>query len=180
MHNRLIIVGANAYSKVIVDTVFRQHIFEIVGIAADDYNIDTVYIDYYYSPLKIIAKIGDIENIKNIADFFVVAYEDNKLRATIYKKYNKILPSATIIDPSAVISNNSYIGEGSVILANSIIATDVKIGIDVIIKPLSYIDHNSIIDNHCHIAAGTIIGNNVEIKSYRNTFPGDNISTTIH
>jgi sugar O-acyltransferase (sialic acid O-acetyltransferase NeuD family) len=62
-----------------------------------------------------------------------------------------------IIHKSAAISKSSLLGEGSHILAQSVISADVSIGNQCIINNSSNIDHECRLGNGVHVAPGAIL-----------------------
>ncbi len=172
MNNKLIIIGAGEFGKVIADAAFKQNRYKIIGFADDAWPVNTVLDD----GLPVICKTNDIDIISKNADFYIVAFEHNKEREYMFKKYIRCLKAAIVVHPSAVVSLNTSIGEGAIILANSVIGVNVKLGVNVIVNAMTLIDHDSVIGSHSHISPGTIIGNNIEIKAHRTTLLGETIS----
>lgn len=67
----------------------------------------------------------------------------------------------SIIHPSAQVSAFASIGVGTVILQNSVIASNAKIGKHVMILPLSVVSHDSVIRDYSTIAGGVCLSGNV-------------------
>lgn len=88
----------------------------------------------------------------------VVGVGDPSLRKKIAESLPSATTFATIIHPSAVISQWVSIGEGSIITAGTIITCNVTIG------------------RHAHLNLHTTIGHDCEIGDYFTTTPGTNIS----
>ena len=59
---------------------------------------------------------------------------------------------ATLIHPSAVVSDSSDIGVGSVVMAGAIVNADARIGNGVIINTFSSVDHDCVIGAFSHIS----------------------------
>lgn len=66
-------------------------------------------------------------------------------------------PIASIIDPAAVVSSRSKIGEGSVILRNAFINSGASIGNNCIINTGAIIEHDARIGSFVHVSTGTIV-----------------------
>lgn len=88
----------------------------------------------------------------------LVAVGDPKTRKRIVQKLPPETNFATLIHPSAVISQFVEIGEGSIITAGSIITTDIKIG------------------KHAHLNLLTTIGHDCMIGDFFTSAPSVNIS----
>lgn len=90
---------------------------------------------------------------------FFIAVGEPTIRKKIVEKYSKYnVEYATIIHPTAVISNYVKIGEGSIVTANSILNCNISIG------------------KHANLNFNTTIGHDCEIGDYFTTAPSVNIS----
>ncbi len=88
----------------------------------------------------------------------VVAIGDPKTRKKVVDNFPKDTCYATLIHPTAVISDWVEIGEGSIITAGVIVTCNIKIG------------------KHAHLNLCTTIGHDCEIGDYFTTAPSANIS----
>ena len=159
------IIGAGGHSKVIIDIIRELDNYNIVGIYDDNKT-------GYFSGIKIIGKISEINNI---SDYFIIGIGNDKIRKKIAEEYNQ-LKWATLIHPKTIISKTATIKEGTVICAGAIIQTEVEIGKHCIINTNCSIDHESIISNYCSICpSSTICG---QVKVGESSFIGAN-STVI-
>ena len=70
---------------------------------------------------------------------------------------------ATLVDPSALVSNRVDIGEGSIICAGTIITVDIKIGNHVIINLDCTIGHDDVIEDFVTIYPSVNVSGNVLI-----------------
>jgi sugar O-acyltransferase (sialic acid O-acetyltransferase NeuD family) len=111
--------------------------------------------------------VGNDESLLNNLDQYtgvIVAIGDNELR---WQKHtmllNKKASLVSIIHPSAQVSPYAFIGIGSVILANSVINVDSRIGDACIINTGSTVDHDSILDNAVHICPGANLSGAVSV-----------------
>jgi sugar O-acyltransferase (sialic acid O-acetyltransferase NeuD family) len=102
--------------------------------------------------------------------YYVLAVGDilirKKLISSLKKKGFNSSNFPVIIDPSCIlIDGYKNIRSGTIILPNSTLLNDVKIGRFNIIGTSVKILHNSIIGNNCVIGGGSIIGANVTINN---------------
>lgn len=159
------IIGAGGHSKVIIDIIRELDNYNIVGIYDDNKT-------GYFSGIKIIGKISEINNI---SDYFIIGIGNDKIRKKISEEYNQ-LKWATLIHPKTIISKTAIIKEGTVVCAGAIIQTEVIIGKHCIINTNCNIDHESIISDYCSICpSSTICG---QVKVGESSFIGAN-STVI-
>jgi len=70
---------------------------------------------------------------------------------------------ASVIHPSAVVASNVELGEGSQIMAGSVIQPGSRIGCNVIINTRTSVDHDCIVCDHTHIAPGVTLSGGVRV-----------------
>ncbi len=73
---------------------------------------------------------------------------------------------ATLVHPSAQVSNCALMSEGVVIQYGCFVGDNVRIGVGAYIGPLSHVGHDSCIGSWSIIAPGSIIGGYTEIGSH--------------
>lgn len=149
----------------------------IYGYIVDDirYNVLGCVVDdeYVNSGLVVGLKsfaISDICNYYNPDKCSVVmAVGYSKLNMVRYSLYNKIkylgYRFETYIHPSVVI-NTGNIGEGTTILAGSLIEPGVRIGVNCLICGKVTISHDTHIGNHCWISPAVSIAGGVQIGDF--------------
>ena len=161
MNISISIIGAGGHSKVIIDIIRELGNYNIVGIYDDNKT-------GYFSEIKIIGKISEINNNK---DYFIIGIGNDKIRKKIAEEYNQ-LKWATLIHPKTIISKTATIKEGTVVCAGAIIQTEVEIGKHCIINTNCNIDHESTIGDYCSICpSSTICG---QVKVGESSFIGAN------
>ncbi|MFA6924327.1 MAG: hypothetical protein WC223_08745 [Bacteroidales bacterium] len=173
MKNKIIIIGAGGHAKVVADAVLKQGQYTIAGFADDTKPLNNILNNGY----KVIAKTNEIDKIADIAEYFVVAIGNNKVRSEKYESLKQKIKPAAIIHPAAVLSSNVKIGNGCVVLANAVINEDVEIGSNCIINVMALIDHETKIGEHVHVSQGSIIGSNCVIKSFYTTELGERLKS---
>ena len=139
--NRLVILGAGGYGRIVADVA---HQLGYSTIVLDDADSD--------HPLSIFSSYID-ENT-----YFIPAFGNN---AFWMEWINRIEESggqlATLIHPTAYVSPTATINPGTVILPHAIINTDVVVGKGCIINLGAILDHGCIIEEGVHICLGAIV-----------------------
>lgn len=158
MENKILIVGAGSYGKIVCDAVISQGKYQVVGFLDDSLPVGTVVMGDY----KVLAGVESADGLKRFAENFVVALEDNNDRLKAFEEIKKILKPATIVHSSAVVSSVVTLGEGSVVLANAVVNSSV--GVNSIVKPCVAIDHNCTIGDHVHLGIGTAVRSGVTVE----------------
>jgi sugar O-acyltransferase (sialic acid O-acetyltransferase NeuD family) len=103
---------------------------------------------------------GDID--LNFTGTLVIAIGNNKIRKLISDRFSKS-DWQTIIHPSAIISKDVIVGEGSVIMAGAIKQPGSRIGKHCIINTGACIDHDCIIADFVDIGPNSSLAGGVSV-----------------
>ena len=161
----LIIIGASGFGREVAWLVERINqknpTWNLLGFFDDNDEIQNEVINGY----KVLGKT------KSVADYhdtyFVCAVGDSKTRKKIIERIKTIssdIKFATLIDPSAELSDLVQIGEGSIICSHTIITVNIKIGSHVIINLDCTIGHDSVLKDYVtlypsvNVSGATVIG----------------------
>jgi sugar O-acyltransferase (sialic acid O-acetyltransferase NeuD family) len=90
-----------------------------------------------------------------------VTIGDNSMRKTIAEKFN--MQYSSFIHQSVAIYASSSIGNGTLVLPNSVIDASVTIGDFSIINNNATISHNTVVGDFCHIAINVAVAGGVKI-----------------
>lgn len=147
MSKKVVIIGASGHGRVIADIV-RACGDEVVGFLDDDKNLNTIGI------------VSDYE--KYISYEFIIGIGNSEVRKRI-----SCLPCRwyTGIHPSAVVSDEVVIGEGTVVMPNAVINSGSVVGRHSIINSGAIVEHDNKIGSYSHISVGAKLGGTVEIGS---------------
>lgn len=150
--NSLNVLGSGGHAKVIIESA------KLSG-----FKINFVYDDNH---TKINSFVAGFE-IKGpisacISGYSIIAIGDNLIRKSVSLELDKV-NWVTIIHPSAIISEDVIICEGSVIMAGVIIQPGTRIGKHCIINTGACIDHDCMIGDFVHIAPNCSIAGNVSV-----------------
>lgn len=151
MNKNVVIVGAGGYAKVIADIIIKSG-DKIVGFLDDNIDKEIKILGY-----DILGKVSDINNILDEEIYFAIGIGNNKIRKQICEKYK--VNYYTAIHPTAVISMDVVIGEGTIIMASAVINVSSKIGKFCIINTGSIVEHDNTLADYVHISPnGTLSG----------------------
>ena len=120
---------------------------------------EIVYIDDGANPYP------SFEEIKNNTEIpIALGVGSNGARKKLFEKIEEAgFAIATLIHPSAVISDNVTIGKGSVVMPGVVINTHSTVGKGAIINTASVIEHENTIGDFAHISPGVALAGNVTI-----------------
>lgn len=160
-----IVIGSGGHSKVIIDILKRNN-QKIYGIVSDDPKKKLANKSNFLGKLKSLFNLKD-KNSYNI----YIGIGDSGIRKKIYfelKKFNFNFPP--LVCPTAILSNDCKIGNGSFVNSGCILNTHCSVGIFSIINTGSTIDHETKIGNFSTICPGVNIAGQVKIGN--NSFVG--------
>jgi sugar O-acyltransferase (sialic acid O-acetyltransferase NeuD family) len=164
MKKNIIIIGAGLHSKAIINCVDKKK-YTIKG-----------FIDKKIKGSQILGTDNYLLDLKkkNLLLINGIYFNFHKnIRIEIFKKFKKMrYEFITVKSKTAIIAENTFIGEGSQILNGAIINNKVTIGFNTIINTGVIVDHDVDIGNHCTIAPGSIICGNVKLGENVNIGPG--------
>lgn len=110
---------------------------------------------------------------------FALSMGDISIRRELYERIKaKGGNFPTLIHPTAVVSRHSVLGEGVIIMPQSVVQGDVTIGCNTVVTIGSIVSHSTKIGDHCFISGNTIIGafvqigNGVQIGQHCNVVSG--------
>jgi len=148
---KLYLYGASGHCKVIIDILQSNN--EMITAIADD-NPKT-------EALLGIPVIHSDDLASSEQNKLIVAIGNNAIRKKIVSKLN--CNWHTAIHPKSIVSAHSKIGEGTVMMAGTIVNPDVIIGKHCIINTAATIDHDCIIDDYVHLSPNVSLAGNVEV-----------------
>lgn len=140
--------GASGHAKVIIDILLSQDI-EIKRLIDDNEAV---------SELVGYPVLHKAEGLNPI----IISIGDNKTRKRVYEKLSGH-SFASAVHSSAIISTNSSIEEGTVVMQGAIIQSDSKIGRHCIINTGASVDHDCKIEDFVHISPQVTLCGNVSI-----------------
>ncbi len=110
-------------------------------------------------------KHPSFEEIKNNTEIpIALGVGVNAVRKKLFKKIEEAgFAIATLIHPSAIVSDNVMIGKGSVVMPGVVINTHSTVGKGAIINTASVIEHENTIGDFAHISPGVALAGNVSI-----------------
>ena len=148
------IIGAGGHGKVLADIAEKNGYTQIVFLD-DNRNIKEC------GGHPVIGGIGQIAHLKCSA---ALGIGNAMIRERIFKQLKALnIELPPLIHPNAVISDDVTIGEGTVVMAGSVINTGTSIGKGCIINTCSSVDHDCTVGDFVHISVGSHIAGTVHI-----------------
>ena len=139
--------GASGHAKVIID-ILRANQIEINGLVDDNPNVQEL--------------LGiSVLHQSNGLSPFIISIGNNQIRKTIAELLKTSFGKA--IHPSAIISPNSLIDEGTVVMQGAIVQSCATIGKHCIINTGASVDHECVIEDYVHISPHATLCGNVHV-----------------
>lgn len=155
---RLAILGASGHGKVVAEIAELRGWKEVVFY--DDAWPSLISVGVW----SVVGNMGDLQSNVNNFDAFFVAVGHNSVRWELFSQLAcSAVKAATLIHPSAVVSQYSSVKEGTVVMANAVINPFVTIGQAVIVNTAATIDHDCILGDAVHISPGANLAGEVTV-----------------
>lgn len=173
---KLVLIGGGGHCRSVMDAAIRMNEFDDIAIVDPGILRGTIVMGY-----PVVGDDSMLLQLQNNGFQYAFITVGNVGDASLRKKlflmsneYGFIYPD--IIDPSAVVSEYSELGEGVFIGKNAVVNAGARIGDHVIINTGAIIEHDCMIGEFSHIAVGACICG--ECKIQEGSFVGAN-STVI-
>ncbi len=151
----ILILGAGGHGKVVSEIARLNEYSEIAFL---DDNPGRLVCGKY----PVLGKFDILKEIENRFTHIFIAVGNTNIRERLLRLVdnNRL---TTLIHPKAIVSNETVIGKGSVVMAGSVINPGVHIGDGCIINTCASVDHDSYIGDIVHISVGVHISGTVNI-----------------
>lgn len=160
--NKIIFIGAGGHTASVLEAVESAGIYSVQGLVVNEKCNDLFSIPWLGTDDDIPDLIKKYRN----AVITVGSIKTALIRKKIYIKLKESDASLPVIAASsAVKSVHSLIGEGTVLLHNSLVNAGAEVGVNCIINSGAIIEHNVVIGNHTHISTTACINGNVVVGS---------------
>lgn len=176
---KLIINGTTQFSRSIANLIKRENAARIIAFTTKGSLIDEQTIDGIpIIPFEDLSESFDSNNCKVLN---TIGYSKmNALREKVNKEIEQTgFRLYTFISNSASIYSDT-IGQGSIIMPDVYIGSNVKIGHSCIIDAKSSLTHDIIIEDNVYVASGVIIGGNVVVGKNSFIGLGSTIKNKVH
>ena len=154
----LILIGASGLAREVL--AMSQSRFHVVGVLDDDPTLRGTDLDD-------VEIFGGVDRAAHLSPWFVICVGAGARRRAIVERLASLSVGpgryATLIDDSVRLPARSSVGGGTVILAGSVLTTDIVVGRHVVIMPNCTLTHDDIVDDYATLAAGVAVGGVVRI-----------------
>lgn len=154
----LLILGAGGHGKVVLDCAINTHRFNEIYFL-DDNKVGEEVLGHL-----VLDKISAYRRLKDKYTYAVVAIGNNAYRLQLINELLELgYKVPYLIHPSAIVSEYSKIGEGTVVLAGAILNPGCEVGKGTIINTEAIVEHDCIIADGVHLSPAAKMGGEVII-----------------
>ena len=164
----LLIIGCGGHAKSIIDLIKKEE-WNLLGCIGKKEDLGKKLFNY-----NVIGTDEDLIFFSKKCRFAFIAIgqikSSRKRKSISEKMYNLNFQFPILSSKNAIISPNSYIGEGTSVGHGAIINSGSKVGKHCIINTMALVEHDTEIKDFCHISTGAIVNGGVSIG--KNSFVG--------
>ncbi|MFJ3306735.1 acetyltransferase [Streptomyces sp. NPDC086549] len=160
--NELVIIGAGGFARETVQAVEDAGEFKVLGHLDDNPAVHGTEVDG-------VPVLGGCDLVHDLPGARVVICvgnpRDYAARARLARRV--ALPAdryATVIHPTASVSESSEIGPGSVLLAHCVLTAAVRVGAHVAVMPHVVLTHDDVVEDYVTIASGVRLGGGARLE----------------
>ena len=160
--DEIILVGAGGHARSCIDVIELSGQYKVAGLIVKNEKNEQENLVY-----PILGTDDELENLRTKYSHALVTVGQIKSPTTRVRLFQQLqeldyqLPF--IVSPRAYISKYAQIGDGTIIMHDTIVNANTKIGKNCIINNKALIEHDAIIGDHCHIATGAIVNGEVTV-----------------
>ena len=161
MKNKLLLFGGGGHCRSVIDTLLLLNKYDEIGIVDENNTISV-------PGIPVVGEDKDLAELVskgwNKGFITVGSIGDTTVRRKLYKLIREVgLTIPVIIDPSAIVSNDSLIGEGTYIGKRSVLNAGSSIGCCAIVNTGAIIEHDCTIGDFAHVSSGSILCGGVSV-----------------
>jgi sugar O-acyltransferase (sialic acid O-acetyltransferase NeuD family) len=158
----LVLVAASGLAREVLSTLDGLRQFDVVGILDDEPSLQG-------TSVRGVPILGPLDAVARYPNAYLLLCAG---RGSTRRRISERLAAlgigderyTTVTDPSAVVSNTSSIGPGSIVLAQSVMTAEVRVGRHVVVMPNVTLTHDDVLEDFATICAGVSLGGNVTIR----------------
>lgn len=152
----LYLLGGGGHCRSCIDVIEQEGKFKIKGIFDIQENVGKNVLNY-----PIIARDEDIAKFVSQDSYFLITIgqiKTSEVRVKFFEQLKKINANmATVISPRAYVSKYAKVGEGTIVLHDVLINSNVEVGVNCILNTKSLLEHDAVVGDHSHISTASVV-----------------------
>jgi len=171
MNKNLLILGAGMFGTVVKELAEEMGVFEKIGFLDDKYGSVEFEGNYHE---QVIGKLEDYEKFVPDYEYAIVSIGNPDFRMEWTKKlYYVHYKIPIIVSKSAYISESAQLSRGVIVGPMVVINPITHVGEGTFVLAKSVIDHNSFVADYCNIQCGTVVMPRATVPSFTMTQPNE-------
>ncbi len=171
MNKNLLILGAGMFGTVVKELAEEMGVFEKIDFLDDTFGSGEFEGNYHEQS---IGKLEDYEKFFPDYEYAIVSIGDPDLRMEWTKKlYYGHYKIPIIVSKSAYISKSAQLSRGVVVGPMAVINSITHVGEGTFVLAKSVVDHNSFVADYCNIQCGTVVMPSAAVPSFTMTQPNE-------
>lgn len=167
----LYLIGGGGHCRSCIDVIEQEGKFAIKGIFDRQENVGNEVLGY-----KIIASDNDIHKYVSDENYFLITIgqiKTSEIRVKFFEQLKSLNAKlATIISPRAYVSKHAKLGEGTVVLHDVLVNSNVRVGANCILNTKCLLEHDVQVGSHCHISTASVVNGGTVLED--SCFVGSN------
>ncbi len=158
----VIVLGGGGHAKVVIDALRRSGA-AVIGIC------DPALEAGSKGPLGVVVEGGDEALGRHPPDTVLLANgigstRSTALRRNVFERHAAMrYRFATVIHPSAIVTEDVRIEEGAQVMAGVVVQPGAVLGKNCIVNTRASVDHDCVVGAHAHLAPGVTLSGNVQV-----------------
>ncbi len=177
---KLLIVGAGAQAKLALEVFRLTGKHEVVGLI--DLSADGKLVGQIIMGSPVIGGLAVLDDLGGLlVGGALVACSSNNQKADLSRKVAVLgLSAVTAIHPSAVISDNASVGEGSLVQPLAVIQPFASVGRGVVIQTGTLVSHDCIVEDYANIGPSATLAGHVHIGEGAYVYSGAIVTPSVN
>lgn len=159
----VVILGTGGHAAVLFDAVASNPDYSVVGFCDNDPS----RVGKHFFEIEIFSENELMDRFSNQRVHLingVGAVKSTPVRQSIFDRFKDIGYSfASVRHPSAIVAKAVRLGEGTQLMAGSIVQVRAEVGENSIVNTGASVDHDCKIGNHVHLSPGSTLSGGVRI-----------------
>jgi acetyltransferase EpsM len=159
----LVLWGASGHGKVVLDVARAMGVFEAISFLDDACEKSASE----FCNCEVFSPHRHLQLLKGRScSQFLVSIGKNETRAACFQRaFDHGLLPATLVHPTALISESARLGIGTVVMAKVVINAGAQIGKNCIVNTAAVVEHDCRIGDHVHLSPGVLLGGGVTVHA---------------
>lgn len=179
MIRRLLIVGAGAQARYVIETTKRLGLPRPVGLIDTFENKE--YWGRQFDGVTVLGGTAALDQIAPAEDLGVVlAVADTTRKQQLVDTLSaRGYRFESIVHPAAILASDVRIGAGTIVNAGVVIERGTRIGSHVIVHAGCVIEHDNVVEDYANLAPGVVTAGRVRIELGATVFTGARITPDV-